>query len=290
MLIWWIVLLGLVSAGQQVAFSNVCPRYDDYSKRIHQPLSRGRAGLPFQRPKIPCRSFVSDTIEAAIDTFKTKLKDKDVARLFENCLPNTLDTTIRWHNPELPQTFVITGDINAMWIRDSCFQLQPYLRYMSDRKLQVLVNGAVQTQAKYITQFPYCNAFQPPQESKLRPSRNNQHDDVFPPYDPDVVFECKYEIDSLSSFLRLSRQYYEQTKDNLLFTNDWIYGVQKVSCSRTSRMNWKLRRPRFCESCKSSLDPHMIRSAISGALPNTDSSATRTWRRRRWLSGALAIQ
>lgn len=213
---------------EQAAFSPSCPKYEEYSRRAHVPLSRGRDGLPFQRPLPRCRSFVSRAVDDLIESMHVKLKDKDVARLFENCLPNTLDTTIRWHDPEGPQTFVITGDINAMWLRDSTFQLQPYLKFISDRPLQTLINGAVQTQAKYIGQFGYCNAFQAPRASMLRPARNNQQDVVYPPYDPDVVFECKYEIDSLSSFLRLSRQYYESTGDDQMFTKDWIRAVQMV--------------------------------------------------------------
>lgn len=69
---------------------------------------------------------------------KERLNSPDMARLFENAFPNTLDTTVRWHtdgtrdgHTELKarsakdgkwdgvQSFIVTGDINAMWIRDS---------------------------------------------------------------------------------------------------------------------------------------------------------------------------
>ncbi|CCG83128.1 Meiotically up-regulated gene 157 protein [Taphrina deformans PYCC 5710] len=215
-------------AAEQINLSAACPNFADYARRIHRPLSRGTSGLPFQRPVELCRSFVSETVDAKVEDMKSRLRNKDIARLFENCLPNTLDTTVRWHDPDLPATFVITGDISAMWLRDSTFQLQPYLQFLDDLKLQRLVNGAIQTQALYIKQSRYCNAFQPPRLSGLRRSENNQEDTVFPTYDPDVVFECKYEIDSLSSFLRLSRQYFEQTEDYSMFTEDWIQAVQSV--------------------------------------------------------------
>ena len=184
--------------------------------------------MPFQRPVKECRLFSSDVVEDLIKEMNTKLIDKDVARLFENCLPNTLDTTIKWHDSQGPQTFVITGDIHAMWLRDSTFQLQPYLSLLEEDKLQRLVNGAIQTQSRYIVKSPYCNAFQPPVESKLKATGNDQNDAVHPPYDPDVVFECKYEIDSLASFLRLSRQYFEATKDLSMFTESWVMAVQRV--------------------------------------------------------------
>lgn len=209
-------------------FHSACPKYEDYARRIHSPLSRGSVGIPFQRPVPACRSFVSDSVDSLIKDMTPKFKDKDVARLFENCLSNTLDTTIRWHDPAEPQTFVITGDIAAMWLRDSTFQLQPYLRFDSDAKLQRMILGAIQTQAQYIIQSPYCNAFQPPPSSYLVPSSNGQRDHVHPPYDPRVVFECKYEIDSLASFIKLSYQYYESSKDSKLFTREWLQAIQRI--------------------------------------------------------------
>lgn len=209
-------------------FSTACPRYEDYSKFIHHPLSRGAIGVPFQRPVPECRSFVSESVDGLIREMSTRLKDKDLARLFENCVSNTLDTTIKWHDPDGPQTFVITGDITAMWLRDSTFQLQPYLRFASDQNIQRLILGAVQTQASYIIRFPYCNAFQPPIRSGLSTAPNGQRDQVHPPYDPRVVFECKYEIDSLSAFLKLSFQYYEMSNDSKMFTAEWLQAVQRI--------------------------------------------------------------
>lgn len=232
-----VLVLSVLTDFQTTALQNpfsACPKYEDYSKRAHAPLSRDRKGLPYQRPTPECRLFVSTAVEEKVKSMNERLKNPDVARLFENCLPNTLDTTIRWHSQgsgeKGPQTFVITGDINAMWLRDSTFQLQPYLGFAAagDADLKTLLNGAIQTQSRYISQYPYCNAFQPPRDSQLKPSSNNQNDVVQPPYNPEVVFECKYEIDSLSSFLRLSRQYYQETKDASMFTQDWISAVQKV--------------------------------------------------------------
>lgn len=225
--VWAYVFTMAVVAGLQSQY-RACPNYADFSKRVHFPLSRGSQGLPLQRPIPDCRLYRSDIVDTYIEEMLVRFKDKDVARLFENCLPNTLDTTIRWHESTGPETFVITGDIDAMWLRDSTFQLQPYLHFSADPDLRMLINGAVQTQARFIIQSPYCNAFQPPKASLLRPANNNQHDTVHPTYDPDVVFECKYEIDSLSSFLRLSRQYFDATQDTKMFTEQWIKAVQRV--------------------------------------------------------------
>jgi uncharacterized protein len=73
----------------------------------------GRLVLPFQRPIEECRTFRSEQVERLINEVTSKLVDKDLARLFENCFPNTLDTTVRWHqaDPKDPQSFIITGDM-----------------------------------------------------------------------------------------------------------------------------------------------------------------------------------
>jgi meiotically up-regulated gene 157 (Mug157) protein len=113
--------------------------------------------------------------------------------------PNTLDTTIRWHvdgtakhKPnkahsdthyfreegkwEGPQTFVVTGDINASWLRDSTNQLAPYQALAKkDPKILSLILGAVGTQAEFIIESPYCNAFQPPPPSGLASSGNGKN-------------------------------------------------------------------------------------------------------------------
>jgi uncharacterized protein len=69
--------------------------------------------LPFQRPVKECRTFHSEQVEKLIAHITNRMFDKDLARLFENCFPNTLDTTIRWHSadPKNPQAFIITGDM-----------------------------------------------------------------------------------------------------------------------------------------------------------------------------------
>lgn len=69
--------------------------------------------IPFQRPIEECRTFKSEHVERLIVEVTRKMADKDLARLFENCFPNTLDTTVRWHFSDLkhPQSFIITGDM-----------------------------------------------------------------------------------------------------------------------------------------------------------------------------------
>ena len=88
----------------------------------------GFGDFPSKRPPVEKRRFVSPAVEAKIAEVKAAMKDRELAWLFENCYPNTLDTTVEvfTENPK-PDAFVITGDIKALWLRDSTAQVTPYL-------------------------------------------------------------------------------------------------------------------------------------------------------------------
>ena len=213
--------------------SEACPDYKDYSARRHPPFTTGYYRVPYQRPAPECRLFKSDTVEKKIREITGKMVDVDLARMFENCFPNTLDTTVRWHldseDPQQVQSFIVTGDINAQWLRDSTNQLTQYQALAKDDPaLKTLLLGAINTQAGFVLASPFCNAFQPPVASGLEPTSNGQDDAVHPVYEPDVVFECKYEIDSLASFLSLGNQYYKSTKDSSFITPVFLQAVQTV--------------------------------------------------------------
>ena len=179
----------------------------------------------------------------------TRMTDKDLARLFENAFPNTLDTTVRWHvngtqkKPKLkpfqrptddgawegPQSFIVTGDINAEWLRDSTNQLAQYQALApKDKKIEILILGAINTQAEFVIEAPYCNAFQPPALSLIEPTGNGQHDYVHPVYEQTRVFECKYELDSLAHFLALGNQFYASTKSTSFLTKRWYLALETL--------------------------------------------------------------
>lgn len=214
-----------------------CVNYVDYSKKAHAPFSQGQYKYPFMRPPLKCRTFVSDAVEKVIVDLKLKIKSPDLARLVENCLPNTLDTTILWHKKGsnsaskislYPETFVVTGDIHAEWLRDSARQLsvyQPLVKY--DEQLKQLIKGAIYTQEQYIMNSPYCNAFHPPPISNVKKG-STAKDNVYPKPDWDQVFECKYEIDSLASFLTLTNEYIDNTGDTSILTLRWVRAFEKI--------------------------------------------------------------
>ncbi|KAK3954416.1 hypothetical protein QBC32DRAFT_396315 [Pseudoneurospora amorphoporcata] len=224
----------------QVQPPSSCPDYSTYAKTRHPPYSSGRHALSYQRPSPSCRIFNSSIIESFITNMSSVITDPDLYRLFQNTYPNTLDTAIKWHgvaahNSAEELTFIITGDINAMWLRDSANQLASYLPFLtpdsSRDSLASLYRGVINLQSRYLLTSPYCNSFQPPPESGIPPATNSaaSSDTVFPPYDPAKVFECKYELDSLASFLQISAQYHSATNDTSFFGQfQWLDAVQIV--------------------------------------------------------------
>ena len=213
-----------------------CPNYAHYSSRRNEPPSIGRHKLAYQRPTEQCRTFTAPIIEETIKRVKGAIADPDLARLFENTFPNTLDTAIRWtglaeNTTDEELTFIITGDIPAMWLRDSANQLQPYAPLLTAEKndtLAALFRGAINLQARYMTMDAYCNAFQAPAESGISP-QINAVDTVFPGYDLQAIYQCSYQLDSLAAFLQLSVDYHNATSDTAFFgKHNWVAAVDAV--------------------------------------------------------------
>lgn len=195
--------------------------------------------LSFQRPAPECRTFYSSHVEQVIDDITSRMVDKDLAQIFQNAFPNTLDTTIRWHvngsestgnaTWQGPQTFVVTGDINAEWLRDSTNQLAQYqILANKDPNIENLILGAINTQSEFVIQSPYCNAFQPPPPSGQPPVSTDQKDTVHPAYEKSVVFECKYELDSLAAFLSLGNQFHDNTGSTDFLNDRWYTAISTL--------------------------------------------------------------
>ncbi|KAJ7767047.1 Six-hairpin glycosidase-like protein [Mycena maculata] len=208
-----------------------CPDYTTYSETPQGNPSSGPLALPYMRPSPECRTFNSTSVEKVITDMKARLKDPDLARLFENTFPNTLDTTVKYFNVTENLAFIITGDITAQWLRDTANQFAHYFALLpSDPALATLVKAVINNEARYVSQYPYCGSFQPPPESGLAPSVNAYAIDVIvnPPVDNQTVFECKYEIDSLCGFLKLSRSYYNATKDTSFMNAEWYSAIDQI--------------------------------------------------------------
>ena len=134
----------------------------------------------------------------------------------KNCFPNTLDTTVDFEIiNKKPDSFIITGDIDAMWLRDSTAQVWPYISLINeDDKLKKLFAGLINRQVKCILLDPYANSFY----KDL--NRESEWKDDLPKVKPGV-HERKWEIESLCYPIRLSYHYYKETKDKAAFDSDW---------------------------------------------------------------------
>ena len=176
-----------------------------------------------QRPLPEDRLFTSAAVEADIERVAGMLENPRLKWMFANCYPNTLDTTVHPVESEdgLPDTFVYTGDIPAMWLRDSGAQVWPYLRYVNeDPELRKMIAGVIRRQFKCICIDPYANAF------NVEPVGAANKTD-WPMADP-YVFERKWEIDSHCYPIRLAYEYWKKCGDESIFDAVWHEAMGKI--------------------------------------------------------------
>ncbi len=166
------------------------------------------------------RKFVSAAVERTIAQVQATIGNKELAWMFGNCFPNTLDTTVDFGMLDgRPDTYVITGDIDAMWLRDSSAQVWPYLPLMhEDLRLQQLIAGVINRQTRCILKDPYANAFYK-DENKISPWKSDKTD-MKP-----GVHERKWEVDSLCYPLRLAHGYWKLTQDTAPMDAQWREAV-----------------------------------------------------------------
>ncbi|MBC7887857.1 MAG: glycoside hydrolase family 125 protein [Ferruginibacter sp.] len=189
-----------------------------YTQLVH-------TGDPFlsQRPPLKDRRFTSKAVEDKILEVKTVLKDKELAWMFENCFPNTLDTTVTVGvlNGK-PDTYVITGDIDAMWLRDSSAQVWPYLSLMKkDAALEKLITGVINRHANCVMIDPYANAFY--KDEKQQSDWKQDETDMKP-----GVHERKWEVDSLCYVIRLAHGYWKAGGDPSCFDKEWLAAMKVI--------------------------------------------------------------
>ena len=208
-------------------------------------LAIGKAGIfstdkfPSHRPPLAQRKFVSKAIDAEIEKVKAKIADPELAWLFENCFPNTLDTTIT-HYGELKgkaDAFVITGDIDAMWLRDSSAQIFPYVPYINDdADLKKLVQGVINRHARFVIIDPYANAFN--YDDKKRSEWFGDHTDM-----KMELHERKWEVDSLCYVIRLAYKYWKVSGDTSIFDTEWVEAMSMIIKTFTQQQRKKDQGP-----------------------------------------------
>jgi meiotically up-regulated gene 157 (Mug157) protein len=179
-----------------------------------------------KRPPVAKRKFTSRAVEETIARVKAGIGDPELAWMFENCYPNTLDTTVEISGgPVRPDTFIITGDINAMWLRDSACQVWPYVPLAkNDADLRRMFLGLIGRQARSILRDPYANAFLPdPKSTKALEWAASDLTEMRP-----GVAERKWEVDSLCYCIRLAHGYWKATSDTEPFDKQWAAAMRLV--------------------------------------------------------------
>lgn len=175
------------------------------------------------RPPQLERLFTSKAIEKEIERIKKVLTNRKLVWMFENCFPNTLDTTVHYRAIDGDDdTFVYTGDIHAMWLRDSGAQVWPYVQFAKkDEALCKMLRGVILRQFKCINIDPYANAFN---DGPVGGEWQKDLTKMIP-----ELHERKWEIDSLCYPIRLAYYYWKVTGDASIFTNEiWINAIKNV--------------------------------------------------------------
>ena len=176
-----------------------------------------------KRPPLSERLFTSEAVEAKIREVQQLLSGNPrLAWMFANCFPNTLESTVHYREIDgEDDTFVYTGDIPAMWLRDSGAQVWPYVQLAAkDEKLRKMLRGVILRQLKCINIDRYANAFNDgPTGAGWQSDATDMQKDVF---------ERKYEIDSLCYPVRLAYWYWLVTGDVSIFGDVWLQAVENI--------------------------------------------------------------
>ena len=160
----------------------------------------------------------ADIIASKLEALRPELEAvPGLWEMFRKCFLSTIETTVQ----QTPgDTFVITGDIPAMWLRDSTAQVLHYLRFAQEPEVAAMIEGLISRQADCILRDPYANAF-------------NREENSFKPYNDtprasDWVWERKYEIDSLCYPLWLADKYLERTGNTAFLTEKFLKALETV--------------------------------------------------------------
>jgi uncharacterized protein len=187
-------------------------------------------------------SLMLPTYQSVIDDVVSRLADKSsdphtLGVMFRQCFLNTLETTVQQLSDD--STFVITGDIPAMWLRDSSAQVQHYLPLAATHPdIRLMLRGLILRQSECIGLDPYANAF------NREPNRNGHNHDLSA--SSPWVWERKFELDSLCYPVALLYRYWQATNDHTVF-NERVYVMLRriVETLRTEQQHDALSPYRF---------------------------------------------
>ena len=155
----------------------------------------------------------------AVAKFEERIDDELLKKVFHNAFFNTILTTVFFEKDD--SAFVITGDIPAMWLRDSAAQVMQYLHFAKQcPSVRALVKSVLKKQFSFILTDPYANAFN-------REANGHGHTTDIPKNSP-WVWERKFELDSLCYPLWLFTKYLEKTGDESVLDDLFLAAFDKV--------------------------------------------------------------
>jgi meiotically up-regulated gene 157 (Mug157) protein len=163
---------------------------------------------------------IPNSIAGAVDEICSKLHHRPkLKQLFKNCFTNTLETTTELL--EDGTTYVFTGDIPALWLRDSSAQVRHYIPFSKeDTDVQRIIEGLIKRQIMYILIDPYANAF------NREPNGQCWHKDITDTND--WIWERKYEVDSLCYPIQLAYLYWKATDKPGIFDQKFKEAMQTI--------------------------------------------------------------
>jgi len=193
---------------------------------IYAGSVRAKSAKPYRksmRPPPSARKFVSKSVDNLLREVQGRIRDPELAWMFENCFPNPLDTTVDYNgNAKAPDSFVITGDIPAMWLRDTMHQMWPYLSLARhDTHLCNMLRGVIHRMVSCIMISPYAEAFLKSPHDKSIWTTDLTH--MAP-----GVWEHKWEVDSICAVIRFSHGYWKATGDTTPFDATWQSAMERI--------------------------------------------------------------
>lgn len=169
--------------------------------------------MPYQKVPTVVKEFMEEITELC------GVEHSKWAESFQAAFANTVLTTVKKQSDG--STFVLTGDIPAMWLRDSTAQVRPYL-YLAkkDQGLADMIAGLVKKQFTFIAIDPYVNAF-----NETENFAGHQEDDTRM---NGWIWERKYEVDSLCYPVQLAYLLYKNTGRTDHFDAAFVKGAKMI--------------------------------------------------------------
>lgn len=160
--------------------------------------------------------MITDGIKNTMNAMSEALNKAGYSQLidtFNNCYPNTASTTTELC--EDGTTFVITGDIPAMWLRDSSAQVRHYLPLCKDDpEISKMIFGLIKRQTRCIISDARANAFNRTESGACWSKDDTE-------FDNPGAWERKYEIDSLCYPVQLAYLYMKASEQNGHIDNEF---------------------------------------------------------------------